>query len=509
MTTAIPYSPNLVLGNIVDKEAMDTILEIAKETAPIESAKDTLNSFISLKRSLDMTVQELINMQMDPKDLIKKVADVGVQVDTAAKEYGKVQIAQQRKLQPLRGKLRLVNAPLESPIDYNRCSFKLMPLAADSIKIDAQYFSFDKNDQNISNTLSHIKDYVSGATSVLGNEKSFHMAETVAKQTQKQKQTHDIEGTLLITASCTHKMATLLSPLFLDPDKAMRAWNALYPNDKLRIKEEDLEAALKQSGTEEERAMHIISGFTTGSSFVGMVHILRQEFTDSSESAASDALDMAAQIKVGLIGSGMAGGFGFAGGGGLTGSFSESMKRLLSKTSINAHVSLVTAGFIPTIMAKPVKIGVKKFASFDPKADMEELLKLDNFTQNQIATLQASATAARTKGEFVSLKTATITSVIGGLAAMEQEANSMLDINSMMEAFNDYILAATEDQAGKETTGTIGVPINYMLKPITKLQIAQLWVNKYFPGKYKAFQGDDAAVPPPAQPGAEATPAQS
>lgn len=48
-----------------------------------------------------------------------------------------------------------------------------------------------------------------------------------------------------------------------------------------------------------------------------------------------------------------------------------------------------------------------------------------------------------------------------------------------------------------------------MLKPITKLQIAQLWVNKYFPGKYKAFQGDDAAVPPPAQPGAEATPAQS
>lgn len=67
MTTAIPYSPNLVLGNIVDKEAMDTILEIAKETAPIESAKDTLNSFISLKRSLDMTVQELINMQMDPK----------------------------------------------------------------------------------------------------------------------------------------------------------------------------------------------------------------------------------------------------------------------------------------------------------------------------------------------------------------------------------------------------------------------------------------------------------
>lgn len=502
MTTAIPYSPNLVLGNIVDKDAMDTILEIAKETAPIESAKDTLNSFISLKRSLDMTVQELINMQMDPKDLIKKVADVGTQVDTAAKEYGKVQIAQQRKLQPLRGKLRLVNAPLESPIDYNRCNFKLMPLAADSIKIDAQYFSFDNNDQNISNTLSHIKDYVSGSTSVLGNEASFHIAETVAKQTQKQKQLHNIEGTLLITASATHKMATLLSPLILDPDKAMRAWNALYPGDKLKIKEEDLEATLKASGTEDEKALHIISGFTTGSSFVGMVHILRQEATDSSESAASDALDMAAQIKLGLVGASLKGGFG------VTGSFSESMKQLLSKTSINAHVSLVTAGFIPSIKANPVKIGVKKFASFDPSADMTQLLKLDNFTQNQIATLQASATAARTKGEFVSLKTATIESVIGGLAAMEQQANSMLDINSMMEAFNDYITAATEDQAGKETTGTIGVPINYMLKPITKLQIAQLWVNKYFPGKYKAFQGDDADVPPPAQPGAETAPAQ-
>ena len=41
----------------------------------------------------------------------------------------------------------------------------------------------------------------------------------------------------------------------------------------------------------------------------------------------------------------------------------------------------------------------------------------------------------------------------------------------------------------------IGVPINFYLKPVTRVQLAQMWVSKYYPGKFIGIQGDDA--PPP------------
>ena len=66
MPTPIPYSPSLVLGAIVDPAAMENLLAMSAVQTPIDAAQETLNSFISMRRSLDMTVQELINMSIDP-----------------------------------------------------------------------------------------------------------------------------------------------------------------------------------------------------------------------------------------------------------------------------------------------------------------------------------------------------------------------------------------------------------------------------------------------------------
>jgi len=34
--------------------------------------------------------------------------------------------------------------------------------------------------------------------------------------------------------------------------------------------------------------------------------------------------------------------------------------------------------------------------------------------------------------------------------------------------------------------------VQYFIKPITRSQLARLWVNKYFPGEFRAIQGDDS-----------------
>ncbi|MCY1384657.1 hypothetical protein D9M69_729430 [compost metagenome] len=62
----------------------------------------------------------------------------------------------------------------------------------------------------------------------------------------------------------------------------------------------------------------------------------------------------------------------------------------------------------------------------------------------------------------------------------------MLDVNSLMTAFDNYVAAARK--------GGIGVPINYYLKPITRTQLAQMWMNKYYPDRLLAIQGDDTAA---------------
>jgi hypothetical protein len=83
-----------------------------------------------------------------------------------------------------------------------------------------------------------------------------------------------------------------------------------------------------------------------------------------------------------------------------------------------------------------------------------------------------------------------VTSVLSGLADIEKTTNQMLDINSLMQAFDDYVT-----RAGAAKDGTFGVPINYYIKPITRSQLAQMWMSKYYPNKFMAISGDDSARP--------------
>ncbi len=487
MPTIIPYSPSLVLGSIIEPAAMDTLLAVSAAQAPIDAAQETLNSFIAMKRSLEMTVQELINMSIDPKDLVKKVEEVGGEVDKAATAYATTRLEQEMKLQPLRARMQMVHASVESPIDYNRTQVTTKPLAADSLKMDAQFFSFDENAENDNTTLANIKSYVSGATSFLGVKASFDMAQTAVDQVDKQRQLHKISGTLILTATCTHKEAQILSPLYLDVDKAIRVWNQLFPDEKnkIRMDEASIQQIADQEGTPQEVSFNIISGSTLGSSFVGMVHVLRTEKTSSSQEDGSRAGSAKGRLEIGSAIASLKGGFG------VDKSFAADVKNLLSTQNITSHVTLITAGYIPTIKANQVAIGVKQFANFDPSDMMTSLAKLSDFTSADRSSVQQAATAARTKGEFVALKTATIESVMQGLSQLDDGSNSMFDISTMVVAFEDYV--------GKASATTlescIGVPINYYLKPITRTQLAQMWVSKYYPNKYLDIQGDDTPRP--------------
>ncbi|KAJ3501733.1 hypothetical protein NM208_g16878 [Fusarium decemcellulare] len=60
-------------------------------------------------------------------------------------------------------------------------------------------------------------------------------------------------------------------------------------------------------------------------------------------------------------------------------------------------------------------------------------------------------------------------------------------------------MTGLEDYLQKAAEGKAGVPINYYLKTITRKMLCQMWVAKYYPGKYLEIKADDSA--PNTQPG--------
>lgn len=88
---------------------------------------------------------------------------------------------------------------------------------------------------------------------------------------------------------------------------------------------------------------------------------------------------------------------------------------------------------------------------------------------------------------MASMQAAKVEGVLSSLADIQGEKIKVMDVNSLMDAFDTYIANISN---GKCT----GVPINYFVKPITRSQLALMWVTKYFPGEFDARSGDDSEL---------------
>jgi len=470
MPSVIPYDPSIALGNIVDPKKLEQLHQISELQAPIDRAENEMNSLISFKRSIDTTIQELANMGIDTHDLSKQSDQIKDEIKNAAVEYSKAKLSGKQEIQKIQAEA-LVNSSWESPLDYNRTEIKKMPLSADSMNMNVQYFTFDRNKQDSSTQSRGIQDFVSSEFKFLGDEFSDQASKAVASQANSQYSRHDISGTLVIAISCTHKDAALLAPCVIDVDKAIRVWNQVYRDDMIKTDDPmNIIQTAKNAGTENEKALTIVSGATYGSCFVGMVHILNTQSTMSTEQMSSISETIQAQFKVNSWLSDISGGFG-AGH-----QFANDVKNLLSTQEISTHCTLTTRGSIPSIKSNQVKMAVQQFANFDGKAAMNNIAALQNMVDSDKSSIDTAAESARLGNQMTSFKNAQMQGVLEGLSEIDDGSNKIIDINSMMTALEDYI--------DKALAGELGMPINYYIKPITKSQLAQMWVDKYFPDKF-------------------------
>ncbi|CAH0003251.1 unnamed protein product [Clonostachys byssicola] len=485
MPSTIPYDPSLVLASVVNEKAVKTVKAISDKQKQIDAAQDHMNALLSTRRSLDMTKSELLNMNIDVADLEAEVEKLDGDLKAAAKTYVDTKIQMEKELVKDRAGLSDVRADVESPIDYVKTQIKTMPLAADSINMDVQYFSQDMNKEGSSSHSDQITSFIASQGSWLGKSASTELTNAVSKQVNEQVKRHSISGTLVISVSCTHKNANIMAPLVIDVDKGIKVWNHIYGDSEfLSANKEDMAKLCAERGKEKkenETHFSIISGTTFGSSFVGMVHILNTSDTNVNETMSSMATSMQAQMDAAAWFASASGGFG------ASASIANDVKNLLSTQNISSHVTMICMGTIPSMVAHEVQLGVEKFATFDPKANLEALATFQNATNANQGSVQQSAAAARTGGQMIAMKQGDVKAALSALADIDDGSNKILDINSMMTALEDYLK--------KAANGTSGVPINYYLHDVTKDMLVDLWVAKYYPRKEEA---------PPAAPKEEA-----
>jgi hypothetical protein len=275
MSTTIPFDPSLVLGNIVPQGHLQNLEQISALQSPIDAALQELNSAILLKRKLTMVARDMFNMSVDASKVSAAIKKVDTEISSAAANYSNISVDALPNIAALRGKIPQVSDSVESPIDYNRSEIKKFPLSADSLTLDCQYFSFEEEKQDSQSQMGSLQAYVSEKTSFLGDHFSSQATQAVQEQVSSQRERHDIVGTLVITANCTHKNASIFAPFMIDVDKGIRAWNEIFKDNADKIKTNSpasIEKIAAEQQTDKAKYFNLISGVTYGSYTESILH---------------------------------------------------------------------------------------------------------------------------------------------------------------------------------------------------------------------------------------------
>lgn len=431
MLWTIAYDPALMLGSLVSKQRLDILQQITAAQMPVDTAQNLVNSLSATQRSLEMTSREVASMGIDTTEIDNASAALGKDIAAAAQRLTEVEAVAINAIKPLQAKMAGISEPAESPIDYTRTLIKQMPLPADGLRMNVQYFSAGQSHT------SSIASFINDNVCMLGDEFALQVAASATCQVEPRIKEHSIAGTLVISVTCINKNAVQLAPFVVDVDKGISAFNAYFPDSRINTDSVESLAKVALSGNRvNQHRLMLVSGATLGSCFIGLVHVLNTSATHSDEALESIASSLQTQFTVG-------GWFErFSDGFGVRSSFTDDAKAIVSSHNVTSHCSFTTVGSTPALQTNQLKMGVDPLSHLDASSAFEE-------------------------------------------TASDNAADKVIDFNSMIGALDEYLHNCV--------TGNIGVPVSYSLRAVDASKLAMEWLARHKPGTY-SFAADDSSV---------------
>ncbi|MBA4214295.1 MAG: hypothetical protein C0449_14575 [Polaromonas sp.] len=478
MASSIPFDhPSLVLGHVVNTDLLSRLEKIASLQAKTDAAFERMNSFIAMRRGLSMTINELVSLGVDITELNTRIKALNQHVSDAARDYMTARITNDTGVQQLREEVAAIEnvAGLESPLDFTGVAVERLPLASDSIKIDLQYFSYGSNDDSSATAIANIEGLIRESTSSLGPA-GRDVPKTAAAQVHQQLKNHSLVGTIVITASATHRSSAMLQPLTLDVDKAVEVWNSVHSKAGEGINTADLSAMIQASealgSAADANSLTLLTGANYGSSFIGMVHMVNNEMAGTGLGADQEEA-MQEQLRLGGWLKAATGGFG------VDESVLDNVRKLLSTQNVSTHVNLIVLGSVPSLASSRLRMGVSALLD-DPKQ-----ASAAGQSGESRQTASSMADTSLKGGQQVALHSGLMQGVIQGLGTIDHGSNKVVDLNTLMNAFDNYITQVSDAKS-------VGIPISFFFKKISKAHIARLWLDKYF--AMAKTKGDPAAA---------------
>ena len=117
----------------------------------------------------------------------------------------------------------------------------------------------------------------------------------------------------------------------------------------------------------------------------------------------------------------------------------------------------------------------------DPKERMQALAAMQGATNTGIQTMASAASKARDEATVEKMSTDYVAAAIQGAAQIDKEDNQIINLNSLMNALDDYIKRANNAEGG--------VPINFYIKYVSSRTIAISWLEQFYPSMLQKIRG--------------------
>lgn len=469
METSIPYDPSLVIGSVLNKERITNLKKISDLKTPICIARNSLNSKMSIKRSLEMTLIELRELNIDTSEIETEITNLEKEIVTEANKYLSLKIANERKIIEVESSIGKIEQEIDTPVDFKQTKFEHLPLASASLKMEIQYFSFSETRYGQDKNLKSMKKMISSSTGIFGADRSTEATTSAIEQATAQMLHYEVQGTILITATCTHKNITLMSPLILNPDKCIAIWNQIYPHEIINTSSiPDLKTLVDDNNKQFTNVIPILSGARFGSSLIGMVHITKSNKPKSLNRKNNNILsDIEDAITTHNVISELSGDISNQK------QLMDNLNIILSNNNISSHVTITSIGSIPKVTSNLTQNISKNFLNEANNLAIDQSFSIESSeqTSNQTTTSNSDKNTKRKKN-ILSIEGEKLKSVMTAFSEIDLIKNQTIDINSLMQTLDNFIENADKNNSG--------APIGFYMTKVNKVQIIKNWLNKHY-----------------------------
>jgi hypothetical protein len=157
------------------------------------------------------------------------------------------------------------------------------------------------------------------------------------------------------------------------------------------------------------------------------------------------------------------------GGFGVDESVLDNVRKLLSTQNVSTHVNLIVLGTVPSLASSQLRMGVATLLDDPQRAGAN----VSGQPHESRQTASSMADNSLKGAQKAAMQSGLMQSVIQGLGSIDHGSNTVVDLNTLMSSFDNYITQVSDARS-------VGIPISFFFKKISKAHIARLWLDKYF-----------------------------